>query len=461
MENYRIPESVKTRIPLIKDEWMEQYRKLGEHPHSPNWNTECGDRLTSDDIAFVRQFAEDLKNKRESFSQTPPAWLLNWAERLKLTTPWFRRNLDSEHLKEFWQSIPLMTRSDMQTNLDLIVPEDADLNRLVVNPTSGTTGRPIPAPNHPRAVGCYDPLIQYALERHGLKVDYNCGMTAAIQICSQKKTITYRTVHSYLNGAGFAKINLSPDGWKSPESAGIYLNDMKPVFLSGDPFSFMEYIRLEIPYRPEAILTTALHLEKSLRVKLEKYFGCPVVDMYSLNETGPVAYSCPEDPSRFHMLPHDLFAEIIDPRGKQLPEGATGGIALSGGRNPYLPLLRYMTGDSASINYGLCSCGEKTPALTGLQGRAMVLYRTKSGKIINSIDIAGIIRMYPVYFFRFVQRRDYSCSLSLSAGSELSRNREESLKNALVSLFNFETEIFIDRDLKPGDGKNTPFVSEI
>jgi len=461
MENSETDKNIKKRIPLFKNEWLELYNSMKNHPHAPLWNTECGDRLTEEDMLFVRKFAEELKTGRKTFTQSPPKWLLIWALSLKENTPWFRQRLTPENIKESWDKISPMTRKDMQANLELIVPEDADLSQLIVNPTSGTTGHPIPAPNHPRAVGCYDPMIQYALERHGIKINYNSNRIAAIQICAQKKTITYHTVHSFLNGAGFAKVNLSPENWKKEVSADIYINEMKPVFLSGDPFSFLEYIRMGISYKPEAILTTALHLESALRKKFEEHFHCPVVDMYSLNETGPVAYSCPSDPSKFHILPHDLFTEIISPDGKQLPEGTAGEIALSGGRNPYLPLLRYITGDTASMHYGECPCGEKTPVLKGLQGRHMVLFSTPSGKIINSIDIAGIIREYPVYFFRFTQQQDSRCTLSLSAGNDFTRNKEYDLQKRINLLFNNEIRIFIDRDFKIGEGKNIPFVSEI
>lgn len=460
MEKSNIPESIRKRVPLFKDEWIELYNKMEIHPHAPRWNTECGDRLTSDDIAFVREYAENLYSRREQFSETPPEWLINWSLKKKETTGWFMEKIYSGDIRKTWQSIKPMQRSDMQSRIELIVPEDADLSRLVVNPTSGTTGHPIPAPNHPRSVGCYDPLIQYALKRHGVEADHDCGTVAAIQICSQKKTIVYHTVHSYLNGSGFAKINLADENWKSPDSAGIYISEMKPVFLSGDPFSFMEYMRLGIKYKPHAVLTTALGLSKTLRAEMETYFSCPVIDMYSLNETGPVAYSCPEDPSKHHILPHDLFAEILDSNGKQVPEGTAGEIALSGGRNPYLPLLRYLTGDSAAISYGRCSCGEKTPSLTGLQGRAMVLFRTVSGKIINSVDISGIIREYPVYFFQFTQKKDLNLTLSLSAGSNFSFKKEENLKKRIEILFDRENRIIIDRNLKIDDRKNIPFISE-
>jgi hypothetical protein len=91
----------------------------------------------------------------------------------------------------------------------------------------------------------------------------------------------------------------------------------------------------------------------------------------------------------------------------------------------------------------------------------MVLFRTASGGIINSIDIAGIIREYPVYFFKFTQKKDFSCSLSISAGSDFTFNRESDLKKRIGMLFDDETVILIDRDFKNGEEKNIPFVSEM
>ena len=80
----------------------------------------------------------------------------------------FRQRLSGLVMPREWNGIEPMTRMDMQSRLEQIVPLDADLSRLVINPTSGTTGHPIPAPNHPASVGCYDPMIQYALRMNGL-----------------------------------------------------------------------------------------------------------------------------------------------------------------------------------------------------------------------------------------------------------------------------------------------------
>ena len=460
MINSEIPNSLVQRVPLMKREWLSLYRIMGEHPHSPKWNTQCGDRLFESDLESVRNFAEKLEKARSGFKEMPPESIIAWCEFMKQRSPWFESELAGIDMVNHWQRITPMTRSDMQSRLDLIVPLDADLTRLVVNPTSGITGHPILAPNHPAAVGCYDPLIQYALKMNGLKTDCAGEKVAAIQVCSQHKTITYHTVHSYLEGAGFAKINLEENNWRTAESSALYIKDMKPVFLSGDPYSFLDYINRGIEYRPEAVLTTAVSLERALRDKLNDYFRCPVVDMYSLNETGPIAYSCPDDPSKFHILPHDIFVEVVGENGEPLPEGERGEIAVTGGRNPYLPLLRYLTGDTASMSFGRCSCGETTPSLVNLEGRKLVLLRSRSGRIVNSIDISGIIRSFPVYSFSFIQHADYTCRLKVSAGGELTTRSVNLMKKKIESLFDNEIALNIERDFIYPKEKILPFICE-
>jgi len=456
-----VPREISERIPLMKKEWLPLYNRMGEHSHAPRWNTMCGDRLFKGDLEYVRGFAAGLESERTFTGPEPSESIIEWCESMKNRSHWFESKIAGLDLKREWHLVPLMRRSDMQSSLEYILPYDANLSRLVVNPTSGTTGHPIPAPNHPAAVGCYDPMIQYALRMNGLKSSCVGDKVAAIQVCSQQKTIVYHTVHSYLDGAGFAKINLNENEWRSPESSALYIKDMAPVFLSGDPYSFLDYIRRGIEYRPGAILSTAVTLERALREKISGYFRCPVVDMYSLNETGPVAYSCPDDPSKYHILPHDIYVEAVSETGEPLPEGEVGKIAVSGGRNPYLPLLRYLTGDRGAVSYGKCSCGETSPTLSSFEGRELVLFRSRGGGIVNSIDISGIVRSFPVYSFSFLQRADYSCILKIDAGGEMTASLANRMKDGIEALFGEGVTVEPVREKPAAGGKFRPFICEV
>jgi phenylacetate-CoA ligase len=341
-------------------------------------------------------------------------------------------------------SIPPMTRKDVQLRLHHIVPRDANLKGLVVNPTSGTTGRPIPCPNHPSAVGCYDPLINISLRKNGMSRQIEPDDVAAVQMCAQKNTITYFTVHSYYGGAGFAKVNIEPYGWRKADDPALYIEKLAPVFLSGDPYAFLRAIELGISWKPAGILSTAVTLESTVRRAIEEHFGSRVTDMYSLNETGPIAFSCPVTPDRFHVLPHDIFVEVIKPDGKPAREGERGEIAVTGGRNPYMPLLRYLTGDTGAMDYSPCRCGEKMPSLVLFEARRMTILSKPGGGTVNTLDVARAVRMYPVLRFRFIQEADYSCRLLYEPAGILPAFMAAELEDELVSLFDGRVHVALE-----------------
>lgn len=436
----RIPPALHKRVPLIKPEYLPLLERMLEHPHAPLWNTQCGDRLTATDVSWVNSFKKKLHH-RESRGIEPPESILEWLKKVRPYSALFRERLTAG-FSSFSEITP-MTREDMVMRLADIVPENANLDRLLVNPTSGTTGHPIQAPNHPRAIGCYNPMIMFALGAHGVVPPLHKDMVACILICAQQDTIMYATVKPMLNGAGFAKINLAPHCWKTPESPLIYLNQMKPYFLTGDPFSFSRLLR-EIPdYRPAALMSTSLGLSPQLRQRLEKNYECPVIDFYSLNETGPIAYSCPKEPQAFHLLPTDLHLEVIDQQGRALPEGEIGEITVTGGRNPYLPLLRYRTGDFGRLSYAPCPCGDPMPRILHMSSRELVIYYTPNGHEVNPIDVNRLMKPLPIIQHEFFQHEDLSCTLQLRLLYGTALPNEDQLREGFKRLFGPELHLRI------------------
>lgn len=457
----QIPPDVIARTPLMKPDWLPSLARMRFHSHAPRWNTECGDRITLEDLEFIRAFEEKLCSRNNLFSSdVPDEKIQEWIALMVPRSGWFREMTAGINITNDFFSIKPMTRSDLQLSLGKIVPYDESLDRLVVNPTSGTTGQPIPCPNHPRAVGCYDSMIKYALSMHGVVPLYDHTVTAAVQLCAQASTITYCTLHSTLNGAGFAKVNLYPHEWNSPVSAEKFISDMAPVFYSGDPFSFSYALNMGLTYRPRAVVSTATTLTSGLRDQIAKTWECPVIDLYSLNETGPIAYSCPENPEHFHILPCDIFVEILDDGGAPVAPGSTGRIAVTGGRNPYLPLLRYLTGDTGSMDFSPCGCGEKSPRITGLSGREQVVFSASDGTPVNSIDIARILRAYPVAGFSFIQHSGLSCSLAIRPLYSFNRVTIDRIRNEILDLFNRSVSLTIDQNAGDELFKQKPFIKE-
>jgi phenylacetate-CoA ligase len=158
---------------------------------------------------------------------------------------------------------------------------------------------------------------------------------------------------------------------------------------------------------------------------------------------------------------HDVFLEAVDAAGAPVPEGERGEIAVTGGRNPFLPLLRYRTGDWGALDFAPCACGDPMPRVVRLEGRAPVVLRAAGGGRVNPVDVSGALRAHPIVQHELVQRADQSCELTLRPmpGEALDLARVE---RDLAALFGPLTlRVRLDATLGDRAGKALPYRSEL
>ena len=79
---------------------------------------------------------------------------------------------------------------------------------------------------------------------------------------------------------------------------------------------------------------------------------------------GPgVSGECIEERNGSHVHEDHFLPEVVDPEsGEQLPEGELGVLVLTTLTKQALPLVRYWTGDLASLGSEPCSCGRRLRA---------------------------------------------------------------------------------------------------
>jgi phenylacetate-CoA ligase len=225
-----------------------------------------------------------------------------------------------------------------------------------------------------------------------------------------------------MNESGLAKINLHEADWRDPADRGRYLDAMAPEVIAGDPISFAELLELPLAHRPRALLSVAMMLTEGLRRRLEGRFGCPVLDIYSLNEVGPVAVFDARVGGHVVLQPR-LYLEILDAHGRPAAAGERGEICVTGGFNPCLPLIRYRTGDFAALT---TAGGE--PMLAGLAGRRPVRFRAATGRWLNNIDVSHALEALPVAQFGLHQGADGAVMLRVSAdGAPYAETARETL----------------------------------
>ena len=366
-------------------------------------------RLLAGEVEALRAYEQEVMQAVVAWSAAaPPSWLPDFLKATYATVP-YHRACGSPPAR--LADVAPISRAELAHDIAAFVPDDADLSRMINFQTTGTTGHPLLIASHPLVAGRYLAFHKRALRRFGVTLRHGAGQVGVMLLGHQRRCFTYVSVTPTMHESGLAKINLHPDDWRQPEDRARYLDAMAPELIAGDPISFAELLTLPMKHRPAALLSVSMMLLPGMRARLEQCFGCPVLDIYSLNEVGPVAVY-DERAGGHVLLQHRLYVEILDADGRPVPDGVRGEITVTGGFNFCLPLVRYRTGDYASLAHG-----PDGPVLAGLAGRSPLRYRTVKGEWINNIDITHALKPLAIALFGVHQHGDGSVALRLAPGA--------------------------------------------
>jgi phenylacetate-CoA ligase len=111
---------------------------------------------------------------------------------------------------------------------------------------------------------------------------------------------------------------------------------------------------------------------EELREAIEGALGLTALDVYGLSEViGPgVSSECIEGRDGAHVNEDHFLVEVVDPEsGQPLADGEVGELVFTTLTKEALPLLRYRTGDLASITREPCGCGRTFARMSRLVGR--------------------------------------------------------------------------------------------
>jgi len=111
---------------------------------------------------------------------------------------------------------------------------------------------------------------------------------------------------------------------------------------------------------------------EAMRVELERRLGLSAINVYGLSEiVGPgVSAECREARNGSHVQEDHFLPEIIDPgTGEVLPAGREGELVFTPITKEALPLIRYRTGDIATLDLAPCACGRTTVRMSRIRGR--------------------------------------------------------------------------------------------
>ncbi len=169
---------------------------------------------------------------------------------------------------------------------------------------------------------------------------------------------------------------------------------------------------------------------EELRGRIEDLLGLAALDIYGLSEIiGPgVATECLERDG-LHVNEDHFIVEALDPDGAPVPEGVPGELVFTTPRQA-MPLLRYRTGDIASLSYAPCACGRTLVRMSKVLGRSddMLVIR---GVNVYPREIEAVLLRYASPHYQVVVDRREAMARLIVACEEAESGLESALAGEL------------------------------
>jgi phenylacetate-CoA ligase len=248
--------------------------------------------------------------------------------------------------------------------------------------SSGSTGRALLIPDDIEDTARTFHLLVALAEEQGVSWQPDPERMALAHVVHQRQAFTYASVISSFDQATMARLNLADGQWPDRGARARFFEAQNPQAISGSPTSLAELLdpSLVAVLHPLVIFSGAMGLSGALRADLVAAYGCPVIDIYGLHETRPIASSADGGP--FVVLDRRVHVEVVDEEGRQAAEGALGEIVVTAGENPLLPLVRYRTGD-----FGRLVDVDGRRAIADLEGREATTFLASDGSRVPCVDL--------------------------------------------------------------------------
>jgi AMP-binding enzyme len=334
--------------------------------------------------------------------------------------------------------LPTLDRGEYARSWKDLVDLDGD-PELHVATSSGTTGQALLVPRSGGDGLCMWAAVRFWAERLGVALPRRPRL---VLLCALPGGLEYSVRAPLFHDGALHRIStLRPRPLER-------LRKARAAVLSSDPAGLHWLLAQPEPPRPRLVLSSAQHLAPSLRAEAAARLGAPVVNYFATTETGPVAWECPTEPGRFHVLHPDAWVESVD-----------GELAVTRLRDSPLPLLRYRTGDRGDVVDGPCACGARGRSIVGFVGRRPFPFRTPGGREVDAWALSWLFKDIPLVRFELAQVGPETFALRLDPGVSLDPGLlAVRLRRALVRLGFPSPRLTVALSSMPLAAKPVPFV---
>ena len=282
---------------------------------------------------------------------------------------------------EDWESIPVMTKSDLQQPLNNRLSNGFLIKNCHVHKTSGSSGTPF---IFAKDKFCHALTWSGFIERYSwYNLDFNTSKQARFYgIPLNKKGYYKERLKDVLSKRfRFSVFDLSDSQLqknltKFKSTAFNYINGYTSSIVQFAKFLERKNIvlRTVCPSLNVCIVTSEMLFEDDKKL-LEKQFGIPIINEYGAAELGLIAFQ--NTKNEWLINNEDLFVEILDENNNVLPYGEEGRIVITSLYNKAHPFIRYELGDIGVISK---QSTLRKPILEKLIGRTSDIAVLPSGK---------------------------------------------------------------------------------
>ncbi|OMP32196.1 phenylacetate--CoA ligase family protein [Mangrovimonas sp. DI 80] len=305
----------------------------------------------------------------------------------------FYRSFAKRASGSYWNTVPIMTKRDLQQPLEQRLSKGFATKDVYVNKTSGSSGDPFIFAKDKFCHALTWAVIQNRFGWHGL--DFNASKQARFYgIPLDKKNYYKERFKDYLgNRYRFSVFDMSDQALeeclsKFEPSKFEYINGYTSPIVQFAKFLQRKNIILKsVCPTLKACVVTSEMLFDSDKTLLETQFGVPVVNEYGASELDLIAFQNPK--GEWQVNSETLFVEILDENNQNVPLGGEGRVVITSLYNKAHPFIRYDIGDIGTLS------PESTiqkPILKQLTGRTNDFAILPSGKVAAGLTFYYITK---------------------------------------------------------------------
>ncbi|MGN6370606.1 MAG: phenylacetate--CoA ligase family protein [Phycisphaerae bacterium] len=289
------------------------------------------------------------------------------------------------------QSLPLTTKDDLARSGPAAhaVPPESVAEWVC---TSGTLGKPLDIPLTPRDLQRLAENEATALSLAGITK----GDLVLLAVGMERMFVAGLAYWLGAQKLGATCVRVGPQIATDPRYLANLLTRLRPAkntFLIAVP-SFLTNVE-----SPAQELTGIIAIGESVRApnlepnqlahRLTSLLRCPVMSTYALTETCTTFAESPHCKGG-HLNPALALLEILDDNNNPIPDNSPGEIVITPLGVEGLPLLRFRTGDIATLHTDPCPCGRTTPRLGPILGRKQQLLKVRGTSLFPNAIIETV-----------------------------------------------------------------------